>query len=183
MDLTFGNLNFHVGSLGAIRLSDPTTSGLSIEKTVSVAISDSLVGSSSKVNSPVSFTPTKTTECTIEELDEIMENLDLGETSGHSDKGSSENFGKGTIADFTTRDGGVSDNDKSMWRSEERYTNNIHQVCVIITEEGEDDDGRSNLVINAQGGNPGNNHRKEKEKVYVSIGEWRTIMSVVNHGT
>jgi hypothetical protein len=66
---------------------------------------------------------------------------------------------------------------------QKRYINNIHQVCVIITEIAEDDDGRSNIVINAQGGNPGNNHRKEKEKVYVSIGEWRTIMSVVNHGT
>jgi hypothetical protein len=117
MDLTFGNLNFRIGSLGAIRLSDLTTSDPSAEKTVSVAISDSLVGSSSKVNSSVSFTPTKTTECTIEELDEIMENLDLGEMSGHSDKGSSENFGKGTIMDITTQDGGVSDNNKSMWRS------------------------------------------------------------------
>jgi hypothetical protein len=39
------------------------------------------------------------------------------------------------------------------------------------------------LVINAQGGNPGNDHRKEKEKVYVSAGEWRMIMSAINHGT
>jgi hypothetical protein len=112
-----------------------------------------------------------------------MENLGLGETSDHSNKGSSENFGKGTTIDFPTRDGGVSDNGESTWRSEERYINNIHQVCVIITEIAEDDDGRSNVVINAQGGNPGNNHRKEKEKVYVLIGEWRTIMSAVNHGT
>jgi hypothetical protein len=106
MDLTFGNLNFRVGSLGAIHLSDPTTSGPLAEKTVSTVISDSSVGSSSEVNSSVSFTLTKTTECTIEELDEIMENLDLGEMSGHSDKGSSENFGKGTITEITTRDGG-----------------------------------------------------------------------------
>jgi hypothetical protein len=55
---------------------------------------------------------------------------------------------------------GVSDNDDSTQKSEER----------------------SNLVINTQGGNPGNNHRKEKEKVYVSAGEWKTIISAVNHG-
>jgi hypothetical protein len=183
MDLTFGSLNFRVGSLGSIRLSNPTKSGPSVEKTVSAVMSDSSVGSSSEVNSPVSFTLTKITECTIEELDKIMENLDLEETLDHSDKGSSQNFGKGTTTDFTTRNGGVSDNDESTWRSEEKYVNNIDQVCVIITEAVEDDDGRNNLVINAQGGNPGNNHRKEKEKVYVSTGEWRTIMSAINHGT
>jgi hypothetical protein len=38
------------------------------------------------------------------------------------------------------------------------------------------------MVVNAPGGNPRNNHRKEKEKVDVSIGEWRIIMSVINHG-
>jgi hypothetical protein len=42
---------------------------------------ESSVGSSSEVNLPVSFKPTKSTEDTIEELNEIMENLDLGEPS------------------------------------------------------------------------------------------------------
>jgi hypothetical protein len=54
-----------------------------------------------------------------------MENLDLEETSDHSDKGSSQNFGKSTIVDFTTRNGGVSDNDESTWRSKEKYINNV----------------------------------------------------------
>jgi hypothetical protein len=111
-----------------------------------------------------------------------MENLDLEETSDHSYKGSIQNFSKSTTADFTTRNGGVSDNDESTWRSEEKYINNVHQVCVIITEAAEDDRGKNNLVINAQGGNPGNDHRKEKEKVYISAGEWRMIMSAINHG-
>jgi hypothetical protein len=39
------------------------------------------------------------------------------------------------------------------------------------------------LVVSAQGDNPRNNHRKEKEKVYVSAGEWRMIMSIINHHT
>jgi predicted solute-binding protein len=39
------------------------------------------------------------------------------------------------------------------------------------------------LVVSAQGDNPRNNHRKEKEKVYVSAGEWRMIMSAINHDT
>jgi hypothetical protein len=82
MDLTFGSLNFCVSSLGSIRLSDPTKLGPLADKTVSAAMSESLVGSSSEVNSPVSFTPTENIEDTTEELDEIMENLDLGEPSG-----------------------------------------------------------------------------------------------------
>jgi hypothetical protein len=112
-----------------------------------------------------------------------MGNLDLEEASDHLDKGSSQNFGKSATTDFTTRNGSVSNNDESTWRSEERYINNVHQVCIIITEAAEDDDGVDNLVVNAQGGNMRNNHRKEKEKVYISAGEWRTIMSAINHGT
>jgi hypothetical protein len=42
MDLTIGSLNFCVGSLGSIHISDPTKS-------------ESSVGSSSKVKSPVSL--------------------------------------------------------------------------------------------------------------------------------
>jgi hypothetical protein len=59
MDLTFGSLNFYIGSLGSIRLSNPTKSGPSAEKTVIAAISESSVGSSSEVNSQVSFTMTE----------------------------------------------------------------------------------------------------------------------------
>jgi hypothetical protein len=40
-----------------------------------------------------------------------------------------------------------------------------------------------NTVVNTQGGNPKNNQSKEKERVYVSAGEWRIIMSTINHGT
>jgi hypothetical protein len=102
MDLTIRSLNFHVRSFGTTRLSDPMKSGPSVEKTASAAMSESSVGSSSEVNSSVSFTPTKITDRTIEELDEIMGNLDLEETLDHSNKASSQNVGKGATADFTT---------------------------------------------------------------------------------
>jgi hypothetical protein len=97
---------------------------------------------------------------TIEELDEIMENLDLGESLGISDEGSIQYLDRYTIADFTTRSGGVSDSNEDARRSEGSYTNNIHQMCVIITEAAEDSDGRNNTAANAQGDNPENNHRK-----------------------
>jgi hypothetical protein len=93
MDLTIGSLNFRVGSLGTTRLSDPINSGPSVGKTASAARSESSVGSSSEVNSQVSFKPTKNIDGTIEELDEFMENLDLGEASGYSGKESGKNFG------------------------------------------------------------------------------------------
>jgi hypothetical protein len=81
MDLMIGSLNFHVGSLGSIRLSDLTKSDPSAGKTVTIAISESLVGSSREVNSPVSFATTKNIGEKIEELDKTMENLDLGDQS------------------------------------------------------------------------------------------------------
>jgi hypothetical protein len=81
MDLTIGSLSFRVGSLGSIRLSDPTKSDPSTGKTAPMAISESSVGSSSEVNSPVCFTTTENIEDKIEELDETMENLNLGEQS------------------------------------------------------------------------------------------------------
>jgi hypothetical protein len=82
MDLTIGSLNFHVDSLGSIRLSDPTKLDPSAGKTETMAMSESLVGSSSEVKSPVSFTLTENMEDKIEELNETMENLDLREQSG-----------------------------------------------------------------------------------------------------
>jgi hypothetical protein len=119
-----------------------------------MAVSESAIGFSSEVNLPVSFTTIESMEDKIEELDEIMGNLDLGEAMDHSDF--SLIFSKNMAADFTTRNGGVS--------------SNVHQVCVIITEAAEDNDGIDNIVVNTQGNNPRSNSRKKKEKIYVSIG-------------
>jgi hypothetical protein len=55
MDLTIGSLNFHVGSLGSIRLSDPAKPDPSTSETKTIAVSESSVGSSIEVNLPVSF--------------------------------------------------------------------------------------------------------------------------------
>jgi hypothetical protein len=81
MDLTIGSLNFCVGSLGSIRLSDSMKSDPSARKTMTIAMSESSEGSSSKVNSPVSFATTENIEGKIKELDETMDSLDLGKQS------------------------------------------------------------------------------------------------------
>jgi hypothetical protein len=79
MDLTIGSLNFRVGSLGSIRLSDPAKPDPSASETKTIAMPESSVGSSSEVNSPVSFATAENIGEKIEELDETMENLDLGD--------------------------------------------------------------------------------------------------------
>jgi hypothetical protein len=56
MDLTFGSLNFRVGSLGSIRLSDPAKSDPSASKSKTETMAESSEGSSSEVNSPISST-------------------------------------------------------------------------------------------------------------------------------
>jgi hypothetical protein len=69
MDLTIGSLNFHVGSLGSICLSDLARPGPSASKSKTVAISESSEGSSSEVNSPVNFAAIETAEGKITEGD------------------------------------------------------------------------------------------------------------------
>jgi hypothetical protein len=77
MNLTIGSLNFRVRSLGSICLSDPAKPGSSASEFKTVAMSESSEGSSSEVNSPVSFAATETEEGKIAESDKIMENFDL----------------------------------------------------------------------------------------------------------
>jgi hypothetical protein len=117
------------------------------------------VGSSSEVNSPVSFATAENTGGKIEELDETMEKLDIGETVGQSYP---------SQKDFVTQTGGVS--------------GNIHQLCVIITEAEEENDHADNTTIDMQVDKSRSNSKKEKEKIHVSTGEWRIIMSAINHG-
>jgi hypothetical protein len=75
MDLMIGSLNFRVGSLCLIRLFDPAKPGPSASEPTTVAMTESLEGSSSEVNSPVSLGETE--ERKIARGDEIMENFDL----------------------------------------------------------------------------------------------------------
>jgi hypothetical protein len=75
MDLTIRSLNFRVGSLGSIRLSDPAKPGPSTSEPKTVAMSESSEGSSSEVNSPISLAEIE--EGKIAGGDETMENFDL----------------------------------------------------------------------------------------------------------
>jgi hypothetical protein len=81
----------------------------------------------------------------IKELDETIENLDIGGTVDQSYP---------SQKDFITRSGGVS--------------SNIHQLCVIITEATEENDHADNAVTHAQVDKSRSNSKKEKEKIHVS---------------
>jgi hypothetical protein len=159
MELTIGSLSFCVGLSGAIRPSDLTKLDPSVNKVKTVTMSGSSVGSSSEVNSSVSFTTEEDIGGKIKEFDKITEKLDLGETVGQSYPGQK---------DFVTQTSGV--------------FGNIKQLCVIITEVAEENDHADNIAINMHVDKSRSNSKKEKEKIHVSTGEWRIIMSAMNHG-
>jgi hypothetical protein len=146
MGLTIGSLNFLVGSLGSIRLSDLSKSDPSVGKIETMAISESSVGSYSEVNSPVSFTMMENMEDKIEELDETMENLDLGEQSG----------------DFMICCGSISKKSIDIWKTglelhEDDQTtfssysskfDNQYQILAIIGDNSEEFDNNNNPLLN-----------------------------------
>jgi hypothetical protein len=160
MELTFGSLSFHIGSSGSTCLSDPTKSGPSASKTKRITASGSSVGSSSKVNSPVSLTATEDMVETLKEFDEARGKPGIEEAVAKTHDSS---------RDFAIENSGVS--------------RSVHQLCVIITEAAEEDNHEGNKEVDLQVDKPRNNSKKEKEKIHVSIGEWRIIMSAINHGT
>jgi hypothetical protein len=181
IDLTIGSFNFCVGSLGHVRLSEPVNSGPSTGKTTVVATSKTLVGSSNVVNSPVSIKSMESKESIVKELDEIMENLDLEESSGYSDMASDENLDN--ISNYSEEDfmacyGNVSGNSEDTWRSGlklhndehtvpssglSRYDRNRYQLCIIINDTSKEFDAENNSIMNSQNLDRGAKHRAEGE--------------------
>jgi hypothetical protein len=72
MDLTIRNLNFRVGSICSIRLSDLVKPDPLASESKTITMSELSEGSSSEVNSSVSIAETETEERKIAEGDKIM---------------------------------------------------------------------------------------------------------------
>jgi hypothetical protein len=123
-------------------------------------MSGSSVGSSSEVNSPISL-------AAIENMQKKLEDFD--ETPGEPDVEATVDKPHDSPKDFATGSSGVS--------------RSIHQLCVIITEAAEENNHAGNEEVEMQIDIPRSNGKKEKEKIHVSTGEWRIIMSAINHGT
>jgi hypothetical protein len=160
MELTIRSLSFYIGPPGSTRLSDPAKLGPSTRKTKTITMSGSSVGSSSEVNSPVSLAATEKVQEKLEEFNKTQEKPDMEATvvTPHD-----------SPKDFATGSSGVS--------------RSVHQLCVIITEAVEENNHAGNEEVDMQVDKLRSNSKKEKEKIHVSIREWRIIMSAINHST
>jgi hypothetical protein len=157
MELTFGSLSFYIGPSGSTRLSDPTKSVPSVGKAERKTASGSSVGSSSEAKSLVSLAAIENLQEKLEEPNEIGQETIVEEAVDKS-------------RDIASRSSGVS--------------RSVHQLCVSITEVAEEENNHTgNKEIDMQVHKIRSNGKKEKEKVHVSAGEWRMIMTAVNHGT
>jgi hypothetical protein len=155
MELTIGSLSILIGPSGSTRLSDSTKPDPSVSEPETVAMMESSEGSSSEVNSPISLG-----EAQIAEGDEIREKLDT-EVKAFKTHNSTRDFTAGSSV----------------------VSKRVHQLCVIITEAEEENNNEGNEGVDRQVDKIRKHNKKEKEKIHVSAGEWRIIMSAINHGT
>jgi hypothetical protein len=188
MDLTIGSLNFRVGSLGSIRLSDPTKLDLLASEPKIVAMIESSEGSSSEVNSPVSSA--KVEEGKFAGGDETMENFDLEVQLEDLIIYHDDTSDKSTDTWKTRLE--LSKDDNSIFSSFNSKLDNRYQVLAITGDNSEELDENNNPVLNPANINRGANYLAEgeitdsltnREKVRLSVEEWRTIKTAVEHGT
>jgi hypothetical protein len=119
------------------------------------------VGSSSEANSPVSFATTKIAGEKIAELDETMENLNLGDQledlrichDNASDK-STDTWKTGLE---------LHEDDETIFSSFNSKFDNRYQVLAIVGDNSEEFDENKNLVLNPANVNRGANHLAEGE--------------------
>jgi hypothetical protein len=117
----------------------------------------SSVGSSSEADSPVSLAATENLQGKFEEPVET---------------------GQKTIVEAAV------DKPRDFASGSSGISRSIHQLCIIITEAAEEENNHvGNEEVNMQVGKIRSNGNKEKKKVHVSAGEWRMIMTAINHGT
>jgi hypothetical protein len=161
MDLTIGSLNFRVGSLGSIRLSDPAKPGPSAGKSKTESMLESLEGSSSEVNSPVSFAEIETEERKFAEGNETMENFDLEVQLEDLMICHEDTLDKSTD---TWKIGlELHEDDSLIFSSFDSKFDNWHQVLAITGDNSEELDKNNNPVLNPANINRGASHLAEGE--------------------
>jgi hypothetical protein len=159
MDLMIGSLNFCVGSLGSIRLSDPTKPDSSASEHETIAMSESSEGSSIEVNSPVSLT--KVEEGKIAGGDETMENFglevqleDLMICHDDTSDQSTDTWKTGLEP---------SEDDNSIFSSHNSKLDNRYQIHAITGDNSEELNDNNNPVLNPANINRGANHLAKGE--------------------
>jgi hypothetical protein len=64
-----------------------------------------------------------------------------------------------------------------------QHNTNARASSLVITEVAEEDNHEGNKEVDMQVDKLRSNNKKEKEKIHILTGEWRIIMSAINHGT
>jgi hypothetical protein len=151
-------------------------------------MSESSEGSSSEVNSPVSLAEAE--EGKIAGGDETMENFDLEVQL--EDLMISHNDTSDQSTDTWKTGLELSKDDNSIFSSYNSKLDNRYQILAIIGDNSEELDDNNNPVLNPVNINRGANHLAEgetadslttREKVRLSVDEWRIIKTAVEHGT
>jgi hypothetical protein len=126
----------------------------------------------------------------IEEFDEIMENLDLGEQSGDF-MISCGNISEKSIDTWKT---GLElhENDQTTFSSCSSKFDNQYQILAIIGDNSEEFDDNNNPVLNPANVTREANHLAEgdtaeslttRAKIWLSVDEWNTTKAAIEHGT
>jgi hypothetical protein len=151
-------------------------------------MSESSEGSSSEVNSPVNLAKTEEGKST--GGDETMENFDLEVQLEDLMICHDDTSDKSTDTSKTGLE--LSEDDNSIFSSSNSKLDNRYQVLAIIGDNSEELDENNNPMLNPANINRGANHLAEgetadslttREKVRLSVDEWRIIKIAVEHGT
>jgi hypothetical protein len=161
MDLTIESLNFRVGSLGSIRLSGPAKPGPSASKSKIESMSESSEGSSSEVNSPVSFSEIETEGRKLAEGNETMENFDLEVQLEDLMICHDDTSDKSTDTWKTGLE--LHEDDSSIFSSFDSKFDNAYQVLAITGDNSEELNENNNPVLNPANIKRGANHLAEGE--------------------
>jgi hypothetical protein len=161
MDFTIGRLNFRIGSLGLIRLSDLVSSDPSASEVKIVVISELSVGSSSEANSSVGFVATEVAEGKIVEVDKNTENFDLGDQLEDLMICHGDTSDKSTDTWETGLE--LHEDDDSIFSSFNSKFDNRYQILTIVGDNSEELDENNNPVLKPANINRGANHLAEGE--------------------
>jgi hypothetical protein len=190
MDVMIGSLNFHVGSLGSIRLSDLAKPDPSATKSKIETMSESLEGSSSEVNLPVSSMEIEAETKEFTEGNETMGNFNLEVQLEHLMISRDDTSDKSTDTWKTGLE--LHEDENSIFSSLDSKFDNQYQVFAITEDNSEEFDENNNPVLNPANINRGANHLAEGEtadslvnrkKIQLSVDEWKIINTAVEHYT
>jgi hypothetical protein len=188
MELTIGSLSILIGPSGSSRLSDPTKQDPSASKPKTVAMIEYSEGSSSEVNSLVSLEEVQKGK--IAEDNEAMENFDAGVQLEDLMICLDDISNKSTDTWKTGLE--LSEDGDSIFSSFNSNIDKQCQVLAIVGDNSEEFDENNNPVLNPANIDRGANHLAKgqtaeslttREKIRLSVDEWRIIRESLEHGT